>query len=422
MQPRLTAGIGLSAPDHITLPIRQYGRLASPCSLFTLSLRPYVSVNRLDREYSVMRHKPDAKAPLARVIEKLGLKKPRPATTTGNARTQEEIEWEMSAQDALRVLTTAPAPEPDSVAYLNTRASRPGPEGGFSPQRHGRRMEPDPHHPDTPIEPPESLRRAEPVRAAAHSASPANRVLVAESNAELRQTLATLLTRLGLEVMQAEDGKQALFALRTTPFAVAIIDVGLPDMPAEALVARLRKLPEGPNLPVVLTAQDDAALDLEHNDWLNIHHYLLKPFTLFGLYQTLSEFCALRKPERLNRHRGSIGLVIENDATRWMLRRLLTRNGFNITISGRPEQLEKWLMVQTPSPIDGWLVDVDHPALCDKVLDELDRMSDAPVITGLPLERDPADEQTARQWERKLVERISRLITPSRLQAAGGGT
>lgn len=364
-----------------------------------------------------MRHKPDAKAPLTRVIQKLGLKKPRPASRrAGDMRTEEEIEWEMSAEDALRVLTTSysPAPEHSTPALENSVET-----ADFRPRRYGSRPAQDPHHPETPIEPPESLRRPEPLKTPSQSENPANRVLVAESNAELRQTLATLLTRLGLDVVQAENGQQALFALRTTPFAVAIIDVKLPDMPAEALVARLRKLPEGPNLPVVLTAQDDASLDLEHSDWLNIHHYLLKPFTLFGLYQTLSEFCALRKPERLKRHRGSIGLVIENDATRWMLRRLLARNGFNITISGRPEQLEKWLMVQTTAPIDGWLVDVDNPVLCDKVLDELDRMSDAPVITGLPLERDPEDDQTVQQWERKLVERIARLITPALAQAAG---
>ncbi|WP_369600874.1 response regulator [Hahella sp. SMD15-11] len=365
-----------------------------------------------------MSHKPDAERPILSIISRLTRKRRNAGghnPPRGRQRTQEEIEWEMSAEDALRVLTTQHVTEVSGAAAFAPQGS-----AEFRPLRHRSAPAPDPLDPETPIEPPDSLRMPETHRPEASGhARAAQRILIAESRTELRKTLAALLTKLGLEVIEAADGRQALAILRTTPCAVAMIDTQLPDIPAEALVARLRKLPEGQNLPVVLTAQDDTRLDLSQNEWLNIHHYLLKPFTLFGLYRTLSEFCSLKQPERAVRHRGSVGVVVENDKTRWMLRRLLSRHGFHVAISGRPEQLEHWLMLEGNTPLDGWLVEVTTPALCDRVLEELDRLSDAPVITGLPLEPDPADTVPQGEWEKRLARRIADLITPRTSRSEG---
>lgn len=85
------------------------------------------------------------------------------------------------------------------------------------------------------------------------------RVLLVEDNAVNRKLARTMLQRLGLTVVTAEDGAQAVTAwTECGPFALVLMDVQMPDMDGYAATARIRAL-EGeaqcPRTPVIaLTA------------------------------------------------------------------------------------------------------------------------------------------------------------------------
>jgi DNA-binding response OmpR family regulator len=100
-------------------------------------------------------------------------------------------------------------------------------------------------------------------------------ILIIDDEASLRQTLARILQRAGLEVTTAANGESGLALVYEHPFDLVYLDIRMPDMNGlEVLKAIHAKLPE---LPVILfTAQPDV-----HSAVEALRHgatdYLLKP-------------------------------------------------------------------------------------------------------------------------------------------------
>lgn len=83
------------------------------------------------------------------------------------------------------------------------------------------------------------------------SAQPIQLLLV-EDEVALRSLLARFLERAGYRVFAAADGEAALSAFAPAPerFAAVVLDLTLPDMSGDTLLARLRE--NRPALPVVV--------------------------------------------------------------------------------------------------------------------------------------------------------------------------
>jgi two-component system KDP operon response regulator KdpE len=107
------------------------------------------------------------------------------------------------------------------------------------------------------------------------------KILVVDDEPPIRKLLRMGLTSQGYEVLEAPNGKAALELLAEKP-ALAILDLGLPDMDGLDLLRRIRGRQE--DLPiVVLSSRGDeagkvAALDLGADD------YVTKPFGMEELF------------------------------------------------------------------------------------------------------------------------------------------
>src|SRR5260370_27790710 len=66
------------------------------------------------------------------------------------------------------------------------------------------------------------------------------RVLVVEDEAALRDSLKERLAAAGFSVDVARDGNEGLFAGLEYPLDVAIVDLGLPNLPGLEVIRRLR--------------------------------------------------------------------------------------------------------------------------------------------------------------------------------------
>src|SRR5256885_10556320 len=66
------------------------------------------------------------------------------------------------------------------------------------------------------------------------------RVLVVEDEAALRDSLQERLAAAGFSVDVARDGNEGLFAGLEYPLDVAVIDLGLPNLPGLEVIRRLR--------------------------------------------------------------------------------------------------------------------------------------------------------------------------------------
>src|SRR6266480_1194244 len=82
------------------------------------------------------------------------------------------------------------------------------------------------------------------------------RVLVVEDEAALRDSLKERLAAAGFTVDVARDGNEGLFAGLEYPLDVAIVDLGLPNLPGLEVIRRLRAARK--TFPIlILTARDN---------------------------------------------------------------------------------------------------------------------------------------------------------------------
>jgi len=108
------------------------------------------------------------------------------------------------------------------------------------------------------------------------------RVLVVDDDPDVRESLALLLAE-SYEVATASDGREAMVQLEQATFAAVLLDLMMPVMDGEAVVAEMRA--RGMTSPVVLAS---AAPDLRDRAQRLGLPYLPKPFDLAKLEATLA--------------------------------------------------------------------------------------------------------------------------------------
>jgi len=102
------------------------------------------------------------------------------------------------------------------------------------------------------------------------------RVLIVEDDPDLREALSAQLRRAGFAVDVSADGREGLYFGEEFPLDLAIIDLGLPEIPGLELIRRLRE--SGRDFPIlVLTARADWKDKVEGLE-AGADDYLTKPF------------------------------------------------------------------------------------------------------------------------------------------------
>ena len=100
-------------------------------------------------------------------------------------------------------------------------------------------------------------------------------ILVADDEKEIRELLRLYLENSGYQVVEAEDGQQALDILRSKKIDLCILDIMMPKMDGYHTLQELRK---ESNVPVMILSAKDA--DSEKILGLNLgaDDYMTKPF------------------------------------------------------------------------------------------------------------------------------------------------
>lgn len=100
-------------------------------------------------------------------------------------------------------------------------------------------------------------------------------ILVADDEKEIRELLRLYLENSGYQVLEAEDGQQALDYLRGTKIDLCLLDIMMPMVDGYRVLQELRK---ESNIPVVILSAKDA--DSEKILGLNLgaDDYMTKPF------------------------------------------------------------------------------------------------------------------------------------------------
>lgn len=104
-----------------------------------------------------------------------------------------------------------------------------------------------------------------------------NRILVVDDEPQIRKFLRICLTSQGYEVVEAPHGEEGIAKCATTQPGLVILDLGLPDLDGQQVIARIREWSEVPIIVLSVRTRESekvSALDSGAND------YITKPFSI----------------------------------------------------------------------------------------------------------------------------------------------
>ncbi len=119
-----------------------------------------------------------------------------------------------------------------------------------------------------------------------------NKILVVDDSKLIREMLRHSFIKSGLNVLVAENGRQALeIALAEKP-DVVVTDVDMPELNGYGLCEALREVPELHNTFVVMMSARDRACDIKRGERLGISRYFVKPFDVEKMLLVVEQLLA----------------------------------------------------------------------------------------------------------------------------------
>ena len=107
----------------------------------------------------------------------------------------------------------------------------------------------------------------------------ASKVLIAEDEPHIVESLSFLLTREGYDVSSASDGEAAFARLWDVRPDLMILDIMLPRMNGFEVLRRVRADPDLRGLPVILLTAKGQAQDRQRAEEIGADAFITKPFS-----------------------------------------------------------------------------------------------------------------------------------------------
>ncbi|MEO7094200.1 MAG: response regulator, partial [Polyangiales bacterium] len=120
------------------------------------------------------------------------------------------------------------------------------------------------------------------------------RVLVAEDADVVREALRIALENVGLEVVTARDGQDALEQAKKGAFDLVSTDVMMPRLDGYGLTRALRALPSYHKTPIVMVTSRDQRVDVLRGYDAGVDAYVTKPADVNALLKVIEELLARR--------------------------------------------------------------------------------------------------------------------------------
>ena len=167
------------------------------------------------------------------------------------------------------------------------------------------------------------------------------RLLLAEDNRELAHWLEKALVQAGFAVDAVSDGRAADQLLQSEQYALAVLDIGMPELDGLTVVQRLRK--RGQTLPVLLLTARSAVAERVAGLNAGADDYLSKPFELEELDARLRAL--LRRSEGQVQEVQQLGDLAFHDEGFFML------SGQRLALTPREHALLTVLMYRRQRPV-----------------------------------------------------------------------
>ncbi|MEL7367625.1 MAG: response regulator [Myxococcota bacterium] len=115
------------------------------------------------------------------------------------------------------------------------------------------------------------------------------RALVIDDSSAMRRLIGRILSDLGFEVSEAENGSVGLAQLEQTPHPVdvALVDWNMPVMNGFEFVQAVRARPEHDKLRLMMVTTETGLVQIEQALNAGADEYVMKPFTRMELVSKL---------------------------------------------------------------------------------------------------------------------------------------
>ena len=114
-------------------------------------------------------------------------------------------------------------------------------------------------------------------------------VLVVDDDRIIRELLQSILSKKGYKTYMAEDGPSGLRTAREGDIDLILLDWMMPGMNGLEVLKRLKKGYTTKNIPVIMLTGKDSRCDVDQAASLGVVDYIVKPFNLSTIAQTIEE-------------------------------------------------------------------------------------------------------------------------------------
>jgi len=116
------------------------------------------------------------------------------------------------------------------------------------------------------------------------------KILLVDDN-EINLTIAfKILSKMGMKITSAKDGKQAIRAIKARKFDAVLMDIQMPEMDGYTATKEIRKLPKFKSLPIIAMSANVFPSDITKSLASGMNAHLCKPLNVDDLLQTLHKF------------------------------------------------------------------------------------------------------------------------------------
>lgn len=114
-------------------------------------------------------------------------------------------------------------------------------------------------------------------------------VLVAEDQPPMRKLIANALRKKGFEVLEAENGLQALKHIRASLPDLCLLDINMPQVSGLDILEAMQKDDRFANIPVVIVTARKEKRDIMLAQKYGAAGYVIKPFVVEDLMQKVRD-------------------------------------------------------------------------------------------------------------------------------------
>lgn len=106
----------------------------------------------------------------------------------------------------------------------------------------------------------------------------AKTIMTADDSASMRQMISFTLKQAGYDVVEAEDGKDALTKAKDTHIDMLVTDLNMPNMNGLELINEIRAIPKFKFIPIIMLTTESDAEKKKQGKQAGATGWLVKPF------------------------------------------------------------------------------------------------------------------------------------------------